>query len=101
LDLVSAVWAFILAVTAYDLYFAWSYRRVFEDWELNPLAYYLGQRYGIGAALGFRLLVIIFGAGLAAYCHHTHQRLAVRYTLFVGGVHLVLSVHYLVHMRLG
>ena len=96
---VLAAWAFILLVAAYDMYFAWCYRRVLEAWELNPVASYLGRNYGIGTMLGFRCATVMFAAGLAAYCHYSHKRCAILLTLVILFLHFVLSLYYLFDFR--
>jgi hypothetical protein len=78
--------------------FAWCYRSVFEAWELNPLARQLGRTYGVGAVLGLKAVVMTLVAGLGAYCHLTQHRLAIPYTLAIGGIHIALSFLYLLQM---
>lgn len=43
-----------------------------------------------------KLLLLSFALGVAAYCHRRHHRLEVPLTLAVSGIHLLLSVRYLV-----
>jgi hypothetical protein len=94
--LFALAWAFILVVAAYDVSFAWHYRAGFAAWELNPVARWVAALYGLGTVFAFRVAVILFAAGLAIYCHRRRHRLAVPYTLVMGGMHLLLSLHYLV-----
>jgi hypothetical protein len=87
-------WCFVLSVASYDVYFAWRYRAVFDVWELNPLARWMAQCYGLAAVFGFKITLLGFAVVVAALCHHYRHRLELPYTLIVSGVHVVLSVHY-------
>jgi hypothetical protein len=94
--LFALAWAFVLGVTAYDVYFAWQYRALFETWELNPLARWAAGNCGLGAVFGFKAAVAVFAVAVAACCHLRRHWLEVPYTLFVSGVHLLLSAYYVV-----
>jgi hypothetical protein len=87
-------WIFVFSVAAYDVYFAWRYRAVFEVWEMNPVARWAAQCYGFGAVCGLKLILLGFAVAVAALCHRYHNRLELPYTMIVSGVHLALSVHY-------
>jgi hypothetical protein len=89
-------WVFVLGIAAYDVYFAWQYRVAFHEWELNPVARWAAGLYGLGAVVALKAALLTFALGVAWHCHRIRHRLEVPYTLFVGGVHLLLSVHYLV-----
>jgi hypothetical protein len=88
-------WAFVLGVAAYDAHFAWRYRSAFDAWELNPLARRVAGACGLLAVLGLKAGLLAFAALVGLYCHLCRHRLAVPYTLTVSGVHLALSLHYL------
>jgi hypothetical protein len=88
-------WAFVGAVAAYDVHFAWRYREVFQEWEMNPVARWATGLWGLGAVAVLKMALLGFALGVAAYCHRRHHRLEVPLTLVVSGAHLVLSVCYL------
>jgi hypothetical protein len=89
-------WAFVIAVAAYDAHFAWQYRAEFTDWELNPVARWCAQQGGLEVVFACKAGLLLFAFGVAAYCHFSRHRLEIPYTLVVSGLHLMLSVHYLV-----
>ncbi len=95
--LLALAWAFILGVAAYDIYFAWQHRAFFDSWELNPLARWVAGHFGFAALLGFKAAVIGFGGLVAVLCYRHRRRLtACVYTTIVGGLHLGLSLVYVV-----
>src|SRR5262249_43005557 len=55
------LWAFILAITAYDCYFTARYTKLILESELNPLARYIFAHWGPIATIGYRLGVLGFG----------------------------------------
>src|SRR5262249_31834758 len=92
-------WAFVLGIAAYDVYFAWQYRLAFDEWEMNPVARWAAGLYGLGAVVALKAALLTFAVAAAWHCHRIRHRLEVPFTLFVGGVHLLLSVQYLaVHL---
>ena len=95
ITLFTLAWAFIAAVAAYDVYFAWHYRAFFQEWELNPVARWAVGQWGLGAVAVLKVALLSFALGVAAYCHHRRHRLEVPLTLVVGGAHLMLTVRYL------
>jgi hypothetical protein len=99
--LFGSAWAFVLGVDSYDIFFAWKYRVVFEAWEINPLARGVARLYGFGAIFALKLGTTAFAVGLAVYCYHCRHRLTLAYTACVGGIHLLLSLHYLLSYFLG
>jgi hypothetical protein len=94
--LFALAWVFVVAVAAYDVHFAWYYRECFDAWEMNPLARWGARLGGLEAVLALKAGLLLFAVAVAAYCHCRRHWLEVPYTLIVGSVHLVLSVHYLV-----
>jgi hypothetical protein len=94
--LFALAWAFVFVVAAYDVYFAWQYRAVFNVWEMNPLARWTARLAGIGAVFGLKAALIVFAALVAAYCYRCRHWLTAPYTAIVGGVHFLLSLHYLI-----
>ncbi len=96
--LIGLAWMFILLVAAYDVYFAWHYREVFECWEQNPVARRAVRLCGVGGVLGFRVGMTIFAVGVAVCCHRRRHRLCVPYTSVVAGVHGVLLLCYFIQM---
>jgi hypothetical protein len=93
--LVAFAWAFVLAVASYDVYFAWQYRAGFLFWELNPLARWIAEDFGIATLFALKLGMLGFAFAVAAYCHYRNHRLELPYTLVISGMHLGLSLHYL------
>ena len=87
-------WTFVLIIAGYDVYFAWQYRAGFHAWELNPVARWLAQDYGVRFVLELKIALLAFGISVAAYCHFRRHYLELPYTLIVSGIHLWLSVHY-------
>jgi hypothetical protein len=88
------VWACICLVESYDTYFAWHYREMLADWELNPFILWLAGIGGLASVFLFKLSSIIFSTTLAALCHHRRHRLEIPYTVVVGAVNFMLSFHY-------
>ena len=95
ITLFTFAWAFVGVVAAYDVHFAWRYRAVFQEWELNPVARWAAGLWGLGAVAVLKLVLLSFALGVATYCHHRRHRLEVPLTLVVSGAHLMLSVRYL------
>lgn len=89
-------WVFILAVYTYDVYFAWQYRSAFQLWELNPLARWIANDYGLNVLFLFKWLLLGFVVAVAGYCHLRRHYLELPYTLIISVVHLMLSVHYVI-----
>jgi hypothetical protein len=94
-SLFGAAWLFIFAVASYDLYFAWHYRAVFGAWELNPVARWAAELYGLRALFAAKALLTGFIVIVGAYCYRSHHPLTTPYTAFAGAVHHFLSLHYL------
>jgi hypothetical protein len=93
-------WAFVLAVAAYDGFFAWHYRQEFRTWEVNPLARRLADCYGLASVFALKGAAVVFAAAVAACCQRRRHPLTGPYTLAVGGLHLLLSaVSLLVRLR--
>src|SRR5262245_26630000 len=80
----AAAWLFIFAVASYDLYFAWHYRAVFDVWELNPVARWAADLYGLRALFAAKALVTGFIAAVGAYCYRNRHPLTTPYTAFAG-----------------
>jgi hypothetical protein len=91
-------WSFILLTAAYDAYFAWQYRAVFDAWELNPFILWLAGVGGLATVFAVKLLSMVFSTGLAIVCHYRRHRLEIPYTLIIATAHLALSVHYVMSM---
>jgi hypothetical protein len=87
-------WAFILGVAAYDTYYAWQYRATFLKWEMNALACWLAQVFGLGTVIAVKALGMVFATAMAIYCHHRRHRLETPLTLIIGCVYLLLTLHY-------
>jgi hypothetical protein len=94
-------WAFVSIVAAYDVYFAWQYRAEFQVWEINPLARWMAHLFGLWTVFGAKALLLGFATSVAVQCYRCRHRLTLPYTMVVGGIHLGLSLQYLLgHIRL-
>jgi hypothetical protein len=92
-------WTFILVIAGYDVYFAWQYRECFHLWEMNPVARWIAQDFGLTFVFGLKIAFLAFGLSVAAYCHFRRHYLELPYTLIISGIHLLLSLHYVMgHM---
>jgi hypothetical protein len=90
-------WLFILGVAAYDTYFAWHYRAVFDAWEINPLARHVASHLGVGAVFGLKAMAVALSVAVTLACHRCGRRTTgFLYTISLGGVHLFLAVHYII-----
>jgi hypothetical protein len=95
ITLFALAWSFVLAVAAYDVLFAWHYRAGFDEWEMNPLARWAGHLGGLGVVFALKAALLAFALWVGWQCHRRRHWLAVPYTLFACGVHVLLSLHYL------
>jgi hypothetical protein len=94
--LLGFAWSFIVVVAAYDTYFAWRYWAVFQLWEMNPLARWVGSQFGFGGIFGLKAGVISFSALVAVAGYRHRRRLTTFiYTTVIGGLHVALSLVYL------
>ena len=93
--LIAVVWTLIVLAAGYDSYFAWSERSGLEHWEMNPVARWLTQSFGLQAVLAFKAAGIALGIVLACYCHRHARQLCMRMTAIVGSAYLILSAYYL------
>jgi hypothetical protein len=89
------IWSFVLYVAGYDVYFAWQYRAGFIEWEMNPLARWIYQDFGLTTLFLLKVGMTVFAIAVATYCHRRKHRLELPYTLIISGVHLLLWLHYL------
>lgn len=87
-------WTFTLVIAGYDVYFAWQYRAFFQFWEMNPVARWIAQDFGLTSLFALKLALLGFGVLVAAYCHLRRHYLELPYTLIVSGIHLFLSLYY-------
>src|SRR5262245_3624812 len=62
------LWVFVFLAAAYDSYFAYSYREVLDQWEVNPLVRRCAPIFGLPAVFGVKAIGLGFAAGLATYC---------------------------------
>lgn len=93
--LLLAVWCLIFVAAAHDAVFAWENQEDMGSWELNPAA-----RWLLGGGLGYLLVIkfagLLFAMAVAFYCRRCRHTLQLPLTLFVGGLYLFLSLHYLI-----
>jgi len=85
------MWAFGWVVTVFDAGFAWVHRQTFSQWEMNPVADSLTERWGIGAVLAFRLFTVAWACVIIRLARHRLRSLATR---FVFAVHVALLLVY-------
>ena len=88
------LWAFVILVAVYDAAFAWTYRAGLQSWEMNPLACWMAESFGITAVFGFKFAALAFAAELATYLHVRRRRLERTLTFGVSGAHGALLLHY-------
>jgi hypothetical protein len=89
-------WLFILLAATYDASFAWKYRHVLDAWELNPLACWSAQAFGLETVFAYKFAALAFALGLAIYCRYRRRRLEKLLTVSVGVIYFALSMHYVV-----
>jgi hypothetical protein len=94
-SLLAFAWVFIFGVAAYDIYFAWQHWAFFDAWEMNPLARWVAHHFGFAVLCGLKVAAIGFG-GLVAVVGYRHRRRLTTfiYTTVVGGLHVALSLTY-------
>jgi hypothetical protein len=90
----AAIWIGVASVAFYDACFAWDYRTEMSSWELNPVATWGVQAFGVLPVLAFKAGELVFCVGLALYCHRRYPHLANRLTVTVGCLYLLLGIHY-------
>lgn len=89
-------WSFIFLAATYDCYFAYAYRSVVDDWELNPLARWGVQAMGLPAVLGFKAIGLSFAIAVALYCRRGNLRLEVYLTGAIATAYFALSMIYVI-----
>jgi hypothetical protein len=97
--LFALAWTFIFAAALHDADFAWQNRAELQTWELNPVARWATEQLGLGAVFGFKLVSLLFAAGLAVYCRCRRRKLERPLTLIIAGVYALLCVHYVLAAR--
>ena len=88
------LWMFVGLVAIYDAAFAWVYRAGLQSWEMNPLARWMAESFGLTAVFGFKFAALAFAASLATYLHVRRRRLERPLTLGISGAHGALFLHY-------
>jgi hypothetical protein len=89
-------WSFITLAAGYDCYFAWEYRHVLSEWELNPVAMRAGLLLGIGGLIGLKFALLFFALAVAIYCRIRSRHAGQRVTQMACVIYFVLSMHYVV-----
>ena len=92
--LLAAAWLLIVVAAGYDTYFAWREREAFELWKMNPIVRWTAKAGGLQTVFLFKAAGLVFGIGMAIYCHFNNPRLARRFTTVVGSTYLGLSLYY-------
>jgi hypothetical protein len=92
--LFASAWVFVFAAAAYDAHFAWKYREVLQNWELNPLARWAGSELGLPVLFGLKFAGLAYALGLAVYCYRRHSPLQWPLTLVTACLYCALSLHY-------
>jgi hypothetical protein len=85
-----AVWFFILAIAAYDIYYSWQWRQHLLEIECNPVAAWIFSIGGIWCALVYRASWLAF-AGILT---QTQTRFSSYITPAWALGHAVLAVQY-------
>jgi hypothetical protein len=93
------IWAFVFLAAAYDAYFAWQYRAVLSEWELNPVARWGMKEGGMLAVFAVKFLGLTFAAWVAVYCGRHGSALKWPLTLTVGCIYALLCLHYCAGFR--
>ena len=91
-------WLLIAAAALYDGYFAWQYRMALGTWEVNPVARWATEIFGLTAVLTFKAATVLFAAGTTWYCARRNRSLAKGLTGVAGFLYLALSANYALHL---
>jgi hypothetical protein len=91
-------WLVIAAAALYDGYFAWQYRAALGSWEVNPLARWATDSFGLPTLLAFKAATVLFAGGTTWYCARRHRTLAKRLTGVAGFLYLTLSANYALNL---
>lgn len=95
---IGLMWLFILSVTLYDCWFAYTNRATILEWEINPVGLLMISNFGIWSALAFRVFSILFGFVVIQFAD---QQLRYFATCFVFLFHLALALIYLLYLLEG
>jgi hypothetical protein len=91
-------WLLITAAALYDGYFAWQYRAALGSWEVNPVARWATEFFGLPAVLAFKAGTVLFAAGTTWYCARRNRSLAKGLTGVAGFLYLALSANYVLNL---
>jgi hypothetical protein len=91
-------WLLIAAAALYDGYFAWQYRAALGAWEVNPVARWATDSFGLPLVLAFKAGTVLFAAGTTWYCARRNRTLAKGLTGVAGCLYLVLSANYALNL---
>jgi hypothetical protein len=84
-------WVFVLAVTAYDIFWAIHYHASAKLWESNPVMLWVIQHYGVWTAGIARLSTVVFAASLMFLAP---RRCQITATLTLVSIHTYLACVY-------
>ncbi|MBI3409601.1 MAG: hypothetical protein HY040_14770 [Planctomycetes bacterium] len=87
-------WIFVFLAGAYDAGYAWRFQDDFERWEMNPIAVWTAEEFGLSALLSIKLAGLAFAAGLAWYCRIHQLGLCRAITIAATCAYSVLSLYY-------
>jgi hypothetical protein len=91
-------WLLIAAAALYDGYFAWQYRAALGSWEVNPVARWATEFFGLPAVLAFKAATVFFAATTTWYCARRNRTLAKGLTGVAGFMYLALSANYALNL---
>lgn len=91
-------WLLIAAAALYDGYFAWQYREALGTWEVNPVARWASESFGLSVVLAFKAATVLFAAATTWYCARRNRSLAKGLTGIAGFLYLALSAHYALNL---
>ena len=89
--LIVIAWMFVLAVTAYDITWAFQYHESARLWESNPIMLWVMVHCGVVAAAIARLSTVVFAAGLMFIAP---RRCQITATLTLVSIHTYLACVY-------
>lgn len=89
--MILTAWLFVLAVTAYDIFWAYHFRETVNLWESNPVMLWVIKHYGVGVAGIARFSTVILGAGLIFMAP---RRCQITATLTLVSIHTYLACVY-------
>lgn len=88
------VWYFILLVVGYDCCYAVSHADSLHEWEMNPVAIWMVNQFGLACTVAFRMVSSLASAILLNTL--PASRLTMVASWLIGLAHLGLAITYLI-----